>query len=114
MKDLVKLEAIINHQVDYSDREAMERKMSDCLNVIGLSSKLKAKALGNLERKKSEVLRNYPDLNARLLKMTIDSQTVQEQEDYMLAERLNVGLFKTVDGLKSILSIQTGDEVKWS
>jgi len=73
---------------------------------------MKAEALGNLERAKGKVLNDYPDMNSRKLKMLMDAITAKEQEDFTLAERLNVSLFKAIDGLKAMLSIQS-DEVKW-
>lgn len=110
------IQKVLDVKVDYSDRAAMENKMTDCLNVTGISAKLIAQTLGDLERAKGEVMRKYPDATYRLLKMRMDSETAQEQENYMLAQRLSVSLLKTIDGLKTLLAIQMGegDEINFS
>lgn len=112
---LKQIQNVLDTKVDYTDRAMMESKMADCLNVTGPLAKLTAQALGDLERKKGAVRRNYPDMSYRLLKMHIDSETAEEQENYLLAQRLSVSLFKTIDGLKSLLSIQSEEEqeLKW-
>ncbi len=109
------IQKILDTKVDYSDRAGMEKKMAECLNATGPIAKIMAKTLGDLERAKGEVMRKYPDLSYRLLKMRIDNETAQQQEDRELAERLSVSLFKTIDGLKSLLSIQSEEEteLKW-
>jgi hypothetical protein len=109
------IQKILDTKVKHSDRNGMERKMSECLNAIGPAAKLQSKALGDLERKKGELLRKYIDLPYRMLKMRIDSESASEQEEYLLAQRINMALSKTIDGLKSLLSIQSeeGSELKW-
>ncbi len=107
------IEEAINIKVNYSDRDSAERKMNACLNVVGLSAKNVAECKGNLERAKGKVLNNHPDLNSRHLKMKMDANTVDEQEALELAERLWTGLHKTIDGLKSLLSIQE-KETSWN
>lgn len=106
------INACLNTRIDYSNREQAEKKMNACLNLIGASAKNVAECKGNLERAKSKVLKNHPELNSRLIKMKMDAQTVDEQEALELAERLWVGLHKTIDGLKSLLNIQE-KETKW-
>lgn len=112
MNGLKEIESIINRQIKLADREAAEQKINDCINILGLSARMKAEALGNLERAKGKIFNEYPELNSRKLKMLTDSQTTKEQQEYALAERLNVSLFKVIDGLKSMLSIQQ-EEVRW-
>lgn len=102
----------LNLLIDYSDREAAERKMNTCLNLIGKSAKNVAECKGNLERARAIVLKNHPELNSRLIKLTMDAQTVDEQEALELAERLWIGLHKTIDGLKSLLNVQE-KETSW-
>lgn len=106
------IEDALNRLIDYADREATERKMNDCLNLVGKSAKNVAECKGNMERAKAKVLKNHPELNSRLIKLTMDAQTVDEQEALELAERLWIGLHKTIDGLKSLLSVQESD-LKW-
>jgi hypothetical protein len=106
------IEDALNTKIDYSDRESAERKMNACLNLVGVSAKNVSKCKGDLERAKAKVLKNHPELNSRLIKMKMDAQTVDEQEALELAERLWVGLHKTIDGLKSLLAIQE-KEIKW-
>ncbi len=108
-----RIQEAINRQVNFSDREQAEAKLNECLNVVGLTAKLRAESLGNLERAKAKVLKNNPDLNSRLLKMKIDANTVDEQEELELAESLSTALYKTIDGLKSLLSIQEKDIIGW-
>ena len=107
------IENILNTQIDYLDREKAERKMNDCINSLGKASKNVAKCKGNLERAKSRVLINHPDLNSRLIKIKMDANTVDEQEALELAERLYASLNKTIDGLKSLLSVQEKNEPSW-
>lgn len=106
------IQIALNQQVDFSDREQAESKLNACLNVVGACAKLRAEALGNLERAKAKSLKNHPDLNSRLLKMRMDADTIEEQENLELAESLSTALYKTIDGLKSLLSIQE-KEIKW-
>lgn len=108
-----RIQDAINRQVNFSDREQAESKLNECLNVVGLTAKLRAESLGNLERAKAKVLKNNPDLNSRLLKMKIDAYTAYEQEELELAESLSTALYKTIDGLKSLLSIQEKDIIGW-
>lgn len=103
----------IDIQVEDGDREGSEAKMNACMNAMGLAAKRVATAKGDLERAKAASLRKHTGLNSRLLKMHMDSDTINEQEALELAERLSIALYKTIDGLKSILSIQQEDEVKW-
>lgn len=107
------IEDLLSEQIDYSDREAAERKMNSCLNLIGLSARLVSKAKGNLERAKGLTLNQYPNLNSRLIRIKMDSMTVNEQEDLELNERLWTGLHKTIDGLKSLLVIKE-KETSWN
>ncbi len=107
------IEAAINIKVEYSNRDACERKMNECLNVIGIAAKYYSLCKGNLERAKAKVIKGNPELNSRLLKMKMDSQTIDEQEELELAERLWMGLHKTIDGLKSLLNIQE-KETTWN
>lgn len=107
------IQEALNSVIDYADREAAERKMNACLNLIGKSAKNVAECKGNLENAKAKVLNNYPELNSRLIKLTMDAQTIDEQEALELAERLWIGLHKTIDGLKSLLSMQEKNEPTW-
>lgn len=108
------IEDALNIKIDYSDREQAEKKMNACLNLVGISAKNVAQCKGNLERAKSKVLKNHPELNSRLIKMKMDAQTVDEQEALELAEKLWSGLHKTIDGLKSLLSVQEKNEPTWN
>ena len=108
------IEEALNVKIDYSNREQAERKMNDCLNLLGTASKNVAECKGNLERAKSNVLKNHPELNSRLIKMKMDANTVDEQEALELAERLYSSLNKTIDGLKSLLNVQEKNEPTWN
>lgn len=107
------IETILNRQINYSDREAAEKKMNDCLNILGKAAKNVANCKGNLERKRASTYKNNSELNSRLLKMKIDSESFKEQEELELAEHLWRGLNKAIDGLKSLLSIQEKSEPTW-
>jgi len=108
------IEDALNTKIDYSNREQAERKMNDCLNLLGMASKNVAECKGNLERAKAKVLKNHPELNSRLLKMKMDGNTVDEQEALELSERLYSSLNKTIDGLKSLLNVQEKNEPTWN
>ncbi len=109
------IQKLIDRPINFDNREDAEKKLNDLLSTLGHSAKIKAQAHGNLERKKGEVMRSYPDLNYRLLKLRIDSETAAEQEQFVLAERINVSLFKAIDGLKALLNVQDKtEEVKWN
>ena len=109
-----KIQEIINTKIDYLDREAAERKLNDCINMIGYAAKNVALRKGELERAKAVTLRKHPELNSRLIKMRIDASTVDEAEALELAERLWAGLHKTIDGLKSLLNVQEKNhEITW-
>lgn len=107
------LQALLDRQIDYLDRDQAESKLNECINAIGASVKIKAQAFGELEKAKAKVIRNNPDPQYRMLKMKIDQYTTDEQEAYMTADRLHVSLFKVIDGLKALLSIQDRDTVSW-
>jgi len=107
MKNLI--EAALNTKVDYSDREGCEKKLNDCLNAVGMAAKYQSICKGDLERSKALTLRKYPDLNSRMLKFKLDANTIDEQQNLEYAEKLWQGLHKTIDGLKSILSIQENE-----
>lgn len=112
--DISEIQEILSRQIDHQDRDAAERKLNDCINAIGASVKLKAKAFGDLEKAKGKVMQNHPDLSVALLRLRMASQTTEEQEAYMMADRLNASLFKAIDGLKALLSIQAKEAVpKW-
>jgi hypothetical protein len=110
MKDLI--EKALNTEVDYSDREGCERKLNDCINAVGMSAKYLSICKGDLERAKALTLRNYPDLNSRMVKLKIDANTTDEQQNLEYAEKLWTGLHKTIDGLKSLLNVQE-KETSW-
>jgi len=100
---------VIEREIKFTDKEAAENKLNDCINILGKAAKHVSECKGNLERAKKQVLFNYPDLNSRLLKMRIDAETIQEQEELELAEKLWQALNKTIDGLKSLLFIKESD-----
>jgi len=112
MTDKELIEQALNTNVDYSDREGCEMKLNECLNRIGLSAKYLSMCKGDLERAKALTLRNNPDLNSRLLKIKMDANTIDEQQNLEYAEKLWTGLHKAIDGLKSLLYIQE-NEIKW-
>lgn len=107
-----KILEVIDRQIEFGNKEETERKLNDCINILSKAAKLVSQSKGNLERAKANAMRNYPDLNSRLLKFKIDSETILEQEELELSERLWQSLNKTIDGLKSLLFIQE-TEVKW-
>lgn len=108
------IESTISRKIDYQNAQSVQSKLNDCLNLLGESAKIKAIAYGNLEKAKAALIQNYPDQNARMLKILIDSQTVDEQEQYILADRLHISLFKAIDGLKSMMAVQEKQvEVRW-
>jgi len=110
MKDLI--EKALNAKVDYSDREGCEKKLNDCINAVGMCAKYQSICKGDLERAKALTLRKYPDLNSRMLKFKLDAGTIDEQQNLEYAEKLWSGLHKTIDGLKSLLSVQE-KETSW-
>ena len=107
------IEDILNTQIDYSDREAAEKKMNACLNLIGKAARNVAECKGRLETSKARTLQMYPDLNSRQIRIKMEAFSVYEQQELELAERLWSGLNKTIDGLKSLLSIQDKEVNSW-
>jgi len=113
MTDLETIQEVLDRRVSKDDIDAVENKLMDCINLLGLSSKLKANAHRNLFDAREQIIDKYPDTKVAMLKLYIDSQTSDEHAKFILAERLNVSLAKAIDGLKAIMNIKEEDSVKW-
>jgi hypothetical protein len=108
------IQEVLDRQVSQDDQQALERKLVDCINLLGVSAKLKSEAHKKLFQAKYKVMKAHPSERVALLKMIVDAQTAEEQAEFMLAERLNVSLAKAIDGLKAVLHITAPEaEIKW-
>jgi hypothetical protein len=104
----------LDKQVSPTDRDGLETKLVACIELLGVSAKLKSIKYDKLYSAKRRVMENNPYMKTALLRMTIEAETSHEQAEYMLAERLSVSLSKAIDGLKSILSItKEHDSTVW-
>jgi len=113
MADLEIIQQTLDRKVSIDDIKEVERKLLDCINLLGASSKLKADAHKTLFNARESIIDKYPDTKVAMLKLYIDSQTAEEQADFILAERLNVSLAKAIDGLKAIMNIKEEESVNW-
>lgn len=112
--DLITIQETLDRKVDPTDREQLEKKLNDCIELLGISAKLKSQAYKRLFEKKGEVMETNEGMKTALLRMVVDAETASEQAEYLLAERLNVSLAKAIDGLKSVLNITKEEAaIKW-
>jgi len=104
----------LDKQVSPTDREGLETKLVECIELLGVSAKLKSVYYALLCDAKNKVIKNNPDMKTNELKLRIEAWTGEEQATYLLAERLNVSLSKAIDGLKAVLNItKEQDSTLW-
>ena len=103
--DLETIQYTLDRKVDPSDRESLERKLNDCIELLGISAKLKSLTYKKLFKKKEKLMIENEGTKTALLRMIVEAGTSDENAEYLLAERLNVSLSKAIDGLNSVLNI---------
>jgi hypothetical protein len=104
----------LDKPVSPTDRDGLETKLVACIELLGVSAKLKSNAYKALFLKKEKIMDINEGMKTALLRMTVEAGTANEQAEYLLAERLNVSLSKAIDGLKSVLNITAKEaEPKW-
>jgi 5-methylthioribose kinase len=104
MSKLEQIKTTLSTQVSYNDREALEQKLAECVNLLGISASYRAECFKNWQKKRAEVLLENQGHKVAMIKMIVDSESYQESAINLEAERLDVALRNAIDGIKVILS----------
>jgi hypothetical protein len=98
----------IEMEVSQEDLEGLQGKMLSCVNLIALSSELKARAVKDLADAELIAYNKHKDstAGAMILKKIIEAEASAENSRFVLADRLNAGLTHVIDALRTMISLK--------
>lgn len=102
------IRSAIELEVDKDNIEELEGKLHRLINLIGLASELKARAITDLKR--AELLayaKNKSEgLQPSVMKVIIEGEAADERGKFELADRLNAGISHAIEGMRTLISLK--------
>lgn len=104
--DLTFIREVMDRKIDEKNALAVMERLNELSSLVGLSSEVVANCFKAYQNKKGDVIEQSgnANLSPSILKQYIDSECVNEEAEYKLAERYNAGIVHMIDALRSILS----------
>lgn len=101
----------IEMDVDKDDTDGLQGKMLACVNLIALSSELKARATKELMDAELIAYQKHKDNDSgsMILKKIIEAEASSEQAKFILVDRLNAGLTHCIDALRTMISLKKSE-----
>lgn len=101
---------VIDMDVDADNIDELQGKLMKLVNLVGLSSELKAIAKRDLLLAQSNALSDLDQkLAPTVLRMLIDGQTADEEGNLVYADRLNAGITHAIDSLRTLISLRKSE-----
>jgi hypothetical protein len=102
------IRAAIELEVDKDDLDGLQGKLLRLVNLIGLSSEIKARAITDLKTAELLAYAKYKSekLQPSLFKTVIEGETAEHKGKLELADRLNAGIAHAIEGLRTIISLK--------
>jgi hypothetical protein len=101
---------VIDMDVNADNIDELQGKLMKLVNLVGLSSELKAVAKRDLLVAQAEALSGMDEkLPLTLLKMKVDGETADQESRLVYADRLNAGITHAIDSLRTLISLRKSE-----
>lgn len=101
---------VIDLDVDPENIDELQGKLMKLVNMVGLSSELKALAKRELLHAQAIALAGLDQkLAPTVLKMRIEGQTADEESNLVYADRLNAGITHAIDSIRTVISLRKSE-----
>jgi len=101
---------VIDMEVDPENLDELQGKLMKLVNIVGLSSELKAQAKRSLLSAQAIVLSGLDQKKPpTILKMLIEGQTADEEANLVYADRLNAGITHAIESMRTIISLRKSE-----
>lgn len=98
----------IELEVDKDNTDELTGKLMRLINLIGLSSEIKARAITDLKNAELIAYAKHKSegLQPSVFKIVIEGETSEERGKLELADRLNAGISHALEGIRTIISLR--------